>query len=457
MVTRHSVYLTFVLEKYNYIESGDYLKRIQYEYRNLGGSDSWRNRVGPVKINGKIIMTAFLKNKKIVLGVCGGIAAYKSAELLRILVKQGASVKVILTENAKAFVGPLTFEALSGQPVCTSLYDDRGDGSIRHIGWAEEAHAVIIAPATANMIGKLANGIADDALSTFMLAVTSPKIICPSMNTSMYENRAVQRNLDTLEGDEYMVVEPDSGELACGVTGVGRLPAPEYIADRLVKRLQPKDLNRKRVVVTAGPTLEPIDPVRFISNHSSGKMGYAIARAAEYRGADVVLVSGPTFFPAPAGVRTVSVKTADEMANAVFENMENADIIIKVAAVADYKPSEPVDYKIKKTSDNIALPLDKNIDILKEIGRRKKDQFLVGFAAETHDLDSNARKKMEEKNLDMIVGNIVGGSSSGFGADTNKVTFYFNDGKKESLPVLEKDEVAQILLDRIVEKVAANG
>ncbi|MBW1897721.1 MAG: bifunctional phosphopantothenoylcysteine decarboxylase/phosphopantothenate--cysteine ligase CoaBC, partial [Deltaproteobacteria bacterium] len=261
-------------------------------------------------------MTAFLKDKKIVLGVCGGIAAYKSAELLRILVKQGASVKVILTENAKAFAGPLTFEALSGQPVCTSLFDERGDGSIRHIEWAEEAHAVIIAPATANMIGKLANGIADDALSTFMLAVTSPKIICPSMNTSMYENRAVQRNLDILEGDEYMVVEPDSGELACGVTGAGRLPAPEYIADRLVKRLQPKDLNRKRVVVTAGPTLEPIDPVRFISNHSSGKMGYAIARAAEYRGADVVLVSGPTSFSAPAGVLMASVKTADEMANA---------------------------------------------------------------------------------------------------------------------------------------------
>jgi phosphopantothenoylcysteine decarboxylase/phosphopantothenate--cysteine ligase len=254
-----------------------------------------------------------------------------------------------------------------------------------------------------------------------------------------------------------MVVEPDSGELACGVTGAGRLPAPEYIADRLVKRLQPKDLNRQRVVVTAGPTLEPIDPVRFISNHSSGKMGYAIARAAEYRGADVVLVSGPTFFPPPAGVRMVSVKTADEMAKAVFENMENADIIIKVAAVADYRPSEPVDYKIKKTSDNIALSLDKNIDILKEIGRRKKDQFLVGFAAETHDLDSNARKKIKEKNLDMIVGNIVGGSSSGFGVDTNTVTFYFNDGKKESLPVLEKDEVAQILLDRIVEKVAVNG
>lgn len=401
-------------------------------------------------------MTDFLKNKKIVLGVCGGIAAYKSAALLRMLVKQGASVKVILTENAKAFIGPLTLEALSGQPVCTSLYDDRADGSIRHIEWAREAHAVVIAPATANMIGKLANGIADDALSTFMLAVTSHKIICPSMNTSMYENRSVQRNLDILEGDEYMVVEPDAGELACGVTGAGRLPAPEYIADRLVKKLQPKDLSRKRIVVTAGPTLEPIDPVRFISNHSSGKMGYAIARAAEYRGADVVLVSGPTFLSPPAGVRMVSIKTADEMANAVFENMNNADIIIKVAAVSDYKPSEPVDYKIKKTSDNFLLPLDKNLDILKEIGRRKKDQFLVGFAAETHDLDLNSRKKIEEKNLDMIVGNLVGGSSSGFGVDTNKVTFYFKDGKTESLPVLGKDEVAHILLDRVIEQVVAD-
>jgi len=253
------------------------------------------------------------------------------------------------------------------------------------------------------------------------------------------------------------VVEPDSGELACGVTGAGRLPSPEYIADRLVKRLQPKDLSQKRVLVTAGPTLESIDPVRFVSNHSSGKMGYAIARYAEYRGADAVLVSGPTFLSTPAGVRMVRVKTADEMANAVFEHMENADIIIKVAAVADYKPSKSADYKIKKTGDTIMLPLDRNIDILKEIGRRKKDQFLVGFAAETHDLDSNAEKKMEEKNLDMIVGNLVGSSTSGFGTDTNQVTFYFNDGKKESLPVLEKDEVARILLDRIIEKVTMNG
>jgi phosphopantothenoylcysteine decarboxylase/phosphopantothenate--cysteine ligase len=307
------------------------------------------------------------------------------------------------------------------------------------------------------MIGKLANGIANDALSTFMLAVTSPKMICPSMNTSMYENRAVQRNLDILEGDEYVVIEPDSGELACGVTGAGRLPAPETIADRLVKAIQPKDLNRKRVVVTAGPTLEPIDPVRFISNHSSGKMGYAIARAAEHRGADVVLVSGPTSFPSPAGVLMINVKTADEMADAVFNYMENADIIIKVAAVADYKPSEPADSKIKKTKDNITLPLSKTIDILKEIGRRKKNsQFLVGFAAETDDLDANAVKKMDGKNLNMIVGNLVGGSSSGFGTDTNQVTFYFNGGKKESLPVLGKEEIAHILLDRIIENAASN-
>jgi len=279
------------------------------------------------------------------------------------------------------------------------------------------------------------------------------------MNTAMYENRAVQRNLDILESDGYTVIEPDSGKLACGVTGAGRLPDPEHIVDRLLKRLHPKDLGRKRVIVTAGPTQEPMDPVRFISNHSSGKMGYAIARAAEYRGAEVVLVSGPTFLSPPAGVRMVSVKTADEMANAVFDLMGNADIIIKVAAVADYKPSEPADHKIKKSRDAVTLPLNRNVDILLEAGRRKKHQFLVGFAAETHDLDINAEQKMKKKNLDMIVGNIVGGPASGlsgFGTDTNQVTFYFKDGKKETLPVLEKDEVAHILLDRIVERVAGN-
>lgn len=401
------------------------------------------------------LMTNALKGKNIVLCVCGGIAAYKSAELLRLLIKAEATVRVVMTQSATAFVGPLTFEALSGQPVCTSLFDDRDEGAIRHIEWANQADAVVIAPATANVIAKLANGIADDALTTFMLAVTCPKILCPSMNTLMYENRSMQRNLDILEGDGYKLLEPEEGELACGTYGAGRLPEPAYIADRLTHALSPSDYKGKQILVTAGPTLEPLDPVRFISNHSSGKMGYAIARAGEYRGAEVILVSGPSALPAPAGVRRIEVKTAREMADAVFAHMEKAHIIIKVAAVADYRPLETADQKIKKNSDEMNLSMEKNIDILKEAGRRKKGQILVGFAAETQDLDTNAQKKLKEKNLDLIAGNLVGGTASGFGADTNKVTLYYKDGTKELLELMEKEAVAGILLDRILKMAAS--
>ncbi len=395
-------------------------------------------------------MANILENKNIVLGVCGGIAAYKSAELLRLLIKKGANVRVIMTKNATEFVAPLTFEALSGQPVCLSLFDDKEEGSIRHIEWAKDADAVILAPATANMLGKLAKGLADDALSTFMLAVTSPRIICPSMNTHMYENIAVQRNIDTIIEDGLIVVEPEEGELACGTSGAGRLPEPAYIVDRLTRCLHPKDLKGKQVIVTAGPTREPIDPVRFISNHSSGKMGFAIAKAAEYRGADVVLISGPTSQSPPSGVNKMDINTAREMADAVFEHMDNAHIIIKVAAVADYSPKKTEKHKIKKTKNDMVLSLEKNMDILKELGKRKGEQILVGFAAETRDLDKNAKKKLKAKNLDMIVGNLVGDPTSGFGTDTNKVTIYFKDGKKKSVPVMEKDNVAHIIFDHIV-------
>ena len=402
-------------------------------------------------------MSFGLKGKNIVIGVCGGIAAYKIPELLRILVKMGASVRILMTGNAEAFIGKMTFEALSGNPVCTSLFDGKSEGSIRHIAWAQEADAVIVAPATANMIGKLAHGIADDALSTFMLAVTSPKIICPAMNTAMYENRAVQRNIDLLEADGYTVLEPDAGQLACGVTGAGRLPTPEFIADRLLKTITDKDFFHKRVLVTAGPTQEPLDPVRYISNHSSGKMGYAIARAAEYRGAEVTLVSGPVALGTPAGVRKIHVETAAEMAAAVFDHMEQSDVIIKVAAVADYKPAVQESQKIKKKGERLVLELEKNPDILQTLGQRKKKQVLVGFAAETQDLDANAQKKMQEKNLDIIVGNLVGLPKSGFGSDTNKVTLYFADGKQKALPIMDKEEVADILLDYIAEKVKLNA
>jgi len=393
-----------------------------------------------------------IENKNILLGVCGGIAAYKSVELLRLLKRHGANVKVFMTENSEAFVGRLTFEALSGRPVCSSLFEKAGSrsGHIEHIDWAEKADALVIAPATANIIGKIANGIADDALSTLVLAVTSPVIICPSMNTNMYRNRALQRNLDRLKQDGLFVIEPESGELACGTSGPGRLPEPEYILDRLLFRLSPKDLKGKNILVTAGPTQEYIDPVRFLSNPSSGKMGYSIARATEKRGGRVVLVTGPTSLSDPLNVTVIRVSSAEDMALAVFEHMEQADIIIKAAAVSDYRPVDSFQQKIKKEKDEIVLSLQRNQDILEKLGRRKENRLLVGFAAETENLEKNSIDKLVRKNLDIIVGNLVGRPSSGFGSDTNKVTFFYKDGTSESLPEMGKDEVADILLDRIV-------
>jgi phosphopantothenoylcysteine decarboxylase/phosphopantothenate--cysteine ligase len=398
-------------------------------------------------------MESIIKDKHIVLGVSGGIAAYKSAELLRLFIKEGASVRVIMTRNAQSFVGPMTFEALSRQTVCTSLFEKNGDASIRHIEWAEKADIVVIAPATADIIGKLANGIADDALSTFMLAVTCPVILCPSMNTHMFLNHAVQRNLEMLRSDGYFIIDPESGSLACGTTGPGRLPEPEDILDRTVYYLTPKDLKGKKVLVTAGPTREPIDPVRFISNPSSGKMGFAVARAAEYRGAEVTLVTGPTHLLNPNNVRVIKVNTAQEMAQAVFEYMEYSDIIIKAAAVSDYRPINSSTQKIKKQEEQLVLSLEKTRDILKEIGRNKNGKILIGFAAETEHLEQHAQKKLEEKNLDIIVANIVGYPDSGFDADTNTVTLFYKDRTKEALPKMTKMEVANLLLDRIVKMI----
>jgi len=391
-----------------------------------------------------------MKHKNIVLGVSGGIAAYKSVELLRLLVKQGAGVRTMMTKSAREFVGPVTFEALSGQTVCSDLFEKGTDAPIRHIKWAEEADAVVIAPATANIIGKLANGLADDALSTFMMAVTSPVVVCPSMNTHMYESRAVQRNIKRLKDDGYFVIEPESGELACGTTGPGRLPEPEDIVDRLCHCLAHKDFEGQRLLVTAGPTREPIDPVRFISNPSSGKMGYAVARAAEHRGGRVVLIAGPTSLPDPNNVSVFKVQTAQEMADKVFEHMQASDIIVKTAAVSDFRPKDRSSQKIKKDQDDKMLVLQRNQDILKELGKRKKDKVLVGFAAETENLEQYAQKKLAEKNLDMIAANLVGQPASGFGSDTNEMTLFFKDGTKESLPVMEKEEVAHILLDHIL-------
>jgi phosphopantothenoylcysteine decarboxylase/phosphopantothenate--cysteine ligase len=395
-------------------------------------------------------MSHIIDKKNIVLGVSGGIAAYKSVELLRLFVKEGANVRVIMTKNAQEFVGALTFEALSGRSVCTDLFEKNDDASIRHIDWAQQADIAVIAPATANIIGKLANGIADDALSTFMMAVTCPVVLCPSMNTHMFESKAVQRNLETLRSDGYFVIDPESGSLACGTTGPGRLPEPHDILDRTVFCLSPKDLKGKKILVTAGPTREPMDPVRFISNPSSGKMGFAVARAAEYRGGKVTLITGPTNLLGPNNVTVIRVNTAKEMALSVFDNFEDYDIIIKTAAVSDYRPKDYAEQKLKKQKDELVLSMERTQDILKEITRSKKEQVFVGFAAETEHIERHAEQKLAEKNLDIIVGNIVGHPDSGFGADTNRVTLFYKGGTKENLPKMPKDDVANLLLDRIL-------
>ncbi|GAB6142920.1 bifunctional phosphopantothenoylcysteine decarboxylase/phosphopantothenate--cysteine ligase CoaBC [Desulfocicer niacini] len=397
-----------------------------------------------------------LKDKTILLGVCGGIAAYKAVSLLRLLKKAGASVRVVMTASALEFVGETTFRVLSENDVCTGLFNTN-EAVVRHIEWATEADAVVIAPATANIIGKMAHGLADDALSTMLLAVTAPIMVCPSMNTYMYENRAVQRNLDILEGDGVVILEPGTGELACKTSGAGRLPDPEVIFDRLGKLFVPSDFAGRKILVTAGPTREAIDPVRYITNHSSGKMGYAIAEAAEKRGAAVTLVSGPVALLPPLGVEMIRVESARQMADAVLGAMDDADVIIKVAAVADYRPADPKDRKIKKKDqdgDHLSIHLMENPDILRAVGERKEHQFVAGFAAETNDLVENATLKMARKNLDMIVANQVGVKDSGFEADTNKATFLFRDGSRRDVPLMDKSAVAHSLLDEIHSRIS---
>jgi phosphopantothenoylcysteine decarboxylase/phosphopantothenate--cysteine ligase len=397
------------------------------------------------------VMKHPLTGKNIVLGVCGGIAAYKSAELLRLMVKNGASVRVMMTKHAHEFVGRVTFEALSGTPVCADLFETGGESAMKHIHWAETADAVVIAPATANMIGKLANGIADDAVSTFVMAVTAPVIICPSMNVNMYQSAAVQKNLRILKDGGFQVVSPDSGDLACGVSGPGRLPDPAYILDRLAAGLTKKDLDGRPVLITAGPTQEPLDPVRFISNPASGKMGFALARAAEHRGARVLLITGPSPLVDPPGVQTLRVETAEAMTRAVLDAVKDYAIVIKTAAVSDYRPVQAAATKIKKKNDRWVLELEQTTDILKEIGKTKQaGQILAGFAAETDDLEANAVKKLNEKNLDLIAANRIGETGSGFASDTNRVTLFYKNGHREVLPVMEKDAVAHLLLDRLL-------
>jgi phosphopantothenoylcysteine decarboxylase/phosphopantothenate--cysteine ligase len=391
-----------------------------------------------------------LKDKKIVLGVCGGIAAYKAADFLRILVKTGAHVRVIMTKAAQAFVGPMTFEALSGHSVWTHMFGAQEDTPFRHITWAEEADAVAVVPATANIIGKMACGIADDPLTTFVLAVRAPILACPSMNTKMYEHPVVQDNINKLERLGITVLRPETGSLACGHEGSGRLPDVETIAEEVRVLLCPKDLAGERIVVSSGPTREPIDPVRFISNPSSGKMGHVIARVARRRGAEVVLVAGPTTLPEPRGVRVIQVRTAEEMFKAVMDHAEKATIIVMAAAVADWRPASLFQHKVKKGEMAQHLPLEQTEDILKRLGANKGSRILVGFAAETQDLQQNALAKLSAKNLDMIVGNLIGQADSGFGSDTNQVSIFFSDGRSEALPLMDKGALADMLFDRIL-------
>ncbi len=392
------------------------------------------------------------RDKQIILGVTGGIAAYKAVELLRLLVKSGAEVHVIMTRSAREFVAPLTFQTLSGNPVHTEMFNLIQEQDIGHISLADRADLVLVAPATANVIGKAANGLADDLLTTTLLATKAPVLFVPAMNVNMWENPLYQENQSKLKKYGYHFMMPAVGALACGWEGQGKLPDPADIFDyaqTVVK--EERDLLGKTVLVTAGPTREELDPVCFLSNHSSGKMGYAIARAARNRGAKVILVSGPVQLPVPQAVDFVGVTTALEMQQAVLSHAAKADVIVKAAAVADFRPVERNGQKVKKgVEDQTVLALQRNPDILAELGRTKEKQILVGFAAETDDLLANAVKKLETKNLDLIVANDVSQPGSGFDGDTNAVQLLYRDGQREELPLMSKDAVAWALLDRIL-------
>lgn len=390
-----------------------------------------------------------LKNKQIILGVTGGIAAYKSVELLRLLTKAGADVHVIMTRAAQEFITPLTFQTLSANPVHTELFNLIAEREIGHITLADRADLFIIAPATANVIGKIAAGIADDMLTTTVLATKAPVLIAPAMNVNMYTNPIYKDNEDRLRHYGYLFVPPEKGALACGWEGDGKLAAPESIFEAVVTTLSQHDFNGQTVMITAGPTREELDPVRFISNHSSGKMGYALARAAQHRGARVILVSGPVNLAPPFGVELVAVESAAEMHKAVMERAGECTVIIKAAAVADYRPAERCGAKIKKQNAELSLQLLKTPDILAELGRMGNSPYLVGFAAETGNLLEFATRKLHEKNVDLIVANDVSQPDAGFNVDTNRVRLFFRDGRDLECALMTKEELANVILDQI--------
>lgn len=400
-----------------------------------------------------------IKDKKILLCVTGGIAVYKAAALTSKLVQAGAQVKVILSESAEKFVTSLTFQALSRNEVYTNTFEEKNPQVIAHIDLADWADLILVAPATANTIAKLAQGIADNMITTTLLAATAPVWIAPAMNVHMYDHPAVKKNIATLAEYGYQFIEPSEGYLACGYVGKGRLEEPEKIVELVQAFFNKKELKLKgkTVLITAGPTREKIDPVRYISNHSSGKMGYAIADEAKKQGAHVVLISGPVHLPAPAGIEVIRIESAEEMYNAVMNYYDSADVVIKTAAVADYRPKITFDHKVKKQEGDSNIELERTKDILFELGKRKKNQILVGFAAETDHIEEYATKKLNRKNADMIVANNVKMEGAGFGTDTNIVTLFKRSGMVTELPIMSKQAVAEKIIDEITSFIEGSG
>lgn len=391
-----------------------------------------------------------LKGKTIVLGVTGSVAAYKMANVASMLVKRGCEVHVIMTKNATNFINPIAFESLTNTKCLVDTFDRNFQFHVAHISLTDKADAMLIAPASANIIGKIASGIADDMLSTTVMACAKPVIIAPAMNTKMYTNPILQDNLEKLRSFGYEIIEPATGHLACGTTGAGKMPSEEVLIAHLERQIaKEKDLTGKKVLVTAGPTIESIDPVRYISNHSSGKMGYAIAKAAMLRGADVTLVSGKTSIEPPMFVDVVDITSAGDMYREVMNRSHEQDIIIKAAAVADYTPADVSDEKVKKKDGDLSIPLIRTKDILKSLGENRRDgQFLCGFSMETQNMLENSRAKLQKKKIDLIVANNLKEEGAGFHTDTNVVTFITQEEEKQ-LPIMSKDEVADALLDFI--------
>jgi phosphopantothenoylcysteine decarboxylase/phosphopantothenate--cysteine ligase len=391
-----------------------------------------------------------LKGKKVVLGVTGGIAAYKAAEFVRLLVKEEVDVHVVMTENAQKFITPLTFQTLSGNSVASDPFALLENAQIGHIALADLAELVVILPATANIIGKIAHGIADDFLSTLVMATQAPVLVVPSMNVNMWEHPALQKNVQTLRERGCHLMEPGEGELACHWYGKGRLPELNEVVEKMEDLLTPKDLKGEKILITGGPTQEPMDPVRFITNRSSGKMGHALAKVARRRGAEVILISGPTSLSlARRDIEYVPVRTAEEMRKAVFAHLEGSSVVIKAAAVSDYRPKAISEKKIKKGDPETTLALERTKDILEELGKRKENRILVGFAAETENLVAHGQKKLQEKNLDLIVVNDVTQPGAGFGSDTNQAKILSPSGQVKDLPLTTKEELSGAILDHV--------